>query len=396
MSQALSITVVGGGIGGLSAALCLARSGQRVCLLEQAPSFLAAGAGIQLSPNATKVLLQLGLGQALAEVCVLPEATLIRKWRSGKLISRTPLGDTARVRYGAPYYHAHRGDLLKVLAEAALAEPNIDVQLGVRVEGLRQHSNGVELEVNGLKHRCDLLVGADGIHSKVRETLWGSQRPDFTGNMAWRMLVPIQRLPAEFAVPTTTVWWGPGKHFVHYLVSGGRFVNCVCVVETQTWHAESWTEPGAVAELQGDFTGWHQSIQQLLAEADESTLFKWGLFDRPPMPAWSQGNVTLLGDACHPTLPFMAQGAAMAIEDAIVLANCVNGSTDTVGALTRYADLRRSRTARVQRGSRRNARVFHLSGLPAWFRDRAARRAGQHSMDALYRYDPLGVGVQAE
>ena len=196
--------------------------------------------------------------------------------------------------------------------------------------------------------------------------------------MAWRMLVPIQRLPAEFAVPTTTVWWGPGKHFVHYLVSGGRFVNCVCVVETQTWHAESWTEPGAVAELQGDFTGWHQSIQQLLAEADESTLFKWGLFDRPPMPAWSKGNVTLLGDACHPTLPFMAQGAASMIEDAIVLANCVNGSTDTVGALTRYADLRRSRTARVQRGSRRNARVFHLSGLPAWFRDR--QRLGRSAL----------------
>lgn len=393
MSQSLSVAVVGGGIGGLTSALCLARRGHRVHLLEQASAFVEAGAGIQLSPNATKVLLQLGLGDLLAAVCVQPEATHIRNWRSGRQISQTPLGKTAQTRYGAPYYHVHRGDLIKLLADAAESEPNIDIQLGTRLEDFSQSDDRVTLTAEGQSQRWDVMVGADGIHSLVRAKLWGEQQADFTGNMAWRMLVPIEGLPSEMAVPKTSVWWGPGKHFVHYLVSGGRYMNCVCVVETDTWHAESWTESGSVAQLRADFGGWHEDIQTLLAQADESTLFKWGLFDRPPMDSWSQGRVTLLGDACHPTLPFMAQGAAMAIEDAVILANCLTGQTDVARALQRYAQLRRSRTARIQRGSRRNAKVFHMSGIQAWFRDKAASRAGQQAMDGLYRYDPLLVGL---
>lgn len=396
MSQGLSIAVVGGGIGGLTSALCLARCGHRVHVLEQASAIVEAGAGIQLSPNATKVLLQLGLGDALAALCVQPEATHIRNWRSGRQISQTPLGEAAQARYGAPYYHAHRGDLIKLLADAATSEPNIDIRLGLRIEDFVQNVDHVALTAGGQTQRWDVMVGADGIHSVVRAKLWGEQQADFTGNMAWRMLVPIDGLPKEMVVPKTTVWWGPGKHFVHYLVSGGRYMNCVCVVETNTWHAESWTEAGSVGELRADFGGWHEDIQTLLTQADESTLFKWGLFDRPPMDRWSQGRVTLLGDACHPTLPFMAQGAAMAIEDAVILANCLTGQTDVARALQRYAELRRSRTARIQRGSRRNARVFHMSGIQAWFRDRAASRAGQQAMDGLYRYDPLTVGLDSQ
>lgn len=396
MSQGLSIAIIGGGIGGLTSALCLARCGYRVHVLEQASAIVEAGAGIQLSPNATKVLLQLGLGDALAAVCVQPEATHIRNWRSGRQISQTPLGEAAQTRYGAPYYHAHRGDLIKLLADAATSEPNIDIHLGLRIEDFVQNVDHVALTARGQTERFDIMVGADGIHSVVRAKLWGEQQPDFTGNMAWRMLVPIDGLPKEMVVPKTTVWWGPGKHFVHYLVSGGRYMNCVCVVETNTWHAESWTEAGSVGELRADFGGWHEDIQTLLTQADESTLFKWGLFDRPPMDRWSQGRVTLLGDACHPTLPFMAQGAAMAIEDAVILANCLTGQTDVARALQRYAELRRSRTARIQRGSRRNARVFHMSGIQAWFRNRAASRAGQQAMDGLYRYDPLTVGLDSQ
>ncbi len=396
MSQGLSIAIIGGGIGGLTSALCLARCGYRVHVLEQASAIVEAGAGIQLSPNATKVLLQLGLGDALAAVCVQPEATHIRNWRSGRQISQTPLGEAAQTRYGAPYYHAHRGDLIKLLADAATSEPNIDIHLGLRIEDFVQNVDHVALTARGQTERFDIMVGADGIHSVVRAKLWGEQQPDFTGNMAWRMLVPIDGLPKEMVVPKTTVWWGPGKHFVHYLVSGGRYMNCVCVVETNTWHAESWTESGSVGELRADFGGWHEDIQTLLTQADESTLFKWGLFDRPPMDRWSQGRVTLLGDACHPTLPFMAQGAAMAIEDAVILANCLTGQTDVARALQRYAELRRSRTARIQRGSRRNARVFHMSGIQAWFRNRAASRAGQQAMDGLYRYDPLTVGLDSQ
>ena len=396
MSQGLSIAIIGGGIGGLTSALCLARCGYRVHVLEQASAIVEAGAGIQLSPNATKVLLQLGLGDALAAVCVQPEATHIRNWRSGRQISQTPLGEAAQTRYGAPYYHAHRGDLIKLLADAATSEPNIDIHLGLRIEDFVQNVDHVALTAREQTERFDIMVGADGIHSVVRAKLWGEQQPDFTGNMAWRMLVPIDGLPKEMVVPKTTVWWGPGKHFVHYLVSGGRYMNCVCVVETNTWHAESWTESGSVGELRADFGGWHEDIQTLLTQADESTLFKWGLFDRPPMDRWSQGRVTLLGDACHPTLPFMAQGAAMAIEDAVILANCLTGQTDVARALQRYAELRRSRTARIQRGSRRNARVFHMSGIQAWFRNRAASRAGQQAMDGLYRYDPLTVGLDSQ
>jgi len=396
LSQGLPIAIIGGGIGGLTSALCLARCGYRVHVLEQASAIVEAGAGIQLSPNATKVLLQLGLGDALAAVCVQPEATHIRNWRSGRQISQTPLGEAAQTRYGAPYYHAHRGDLIKLLADAATSEPNIDIHLGLRIEDFVQNVDHVALTARGQTERFDIMVGADGIHSVVRAKLWGEQQPDFTGNMAWRMLVPIDGLPKEMVVPKTTVWWGPGKHFVHYLVSGGRYMNCVCVVETNTWHAESWTESGSVGELRADFGGWHEDIQTLLTQADESTLFKWGLFDRPPMDRWSQGRVTLLGDACHPTLPFMAQGAAMAIEDAVILANCLTGQTDVARALQRYAELRRSRTARIQRGSRRNARVFHMSGIQAWFRNRAASRAGQQAMDGLYRYDPLTVGLDSQ
>lgn len=391
-AKPLQIALAGGGIGGLCAALCLARAGHRVCVFEQATTFVETGAGVQVSANASRVLHALDLQRPLVDAAFLPQATQIRSWRSGRVIAQTPLGDKARQRYGAPYYHIHRGDLLQLLAAAAAAQANIQVELGSRIETFRQDANGVGVSVNGQTRTFDLLIGADGIHSRVREGLWGQQQADFTGNMAWRMLVPLQQLPAGLIAPNATVWWGPGKHFVHYLVDRGRQVNCVCVVETPTWQAESWIERGSIAQLQADFAGWHSTVSQLLQQADESSLFKWGLFDRAPMPQWGTGRVSLLGDACHPTLPFMAQGAAMAIEDAAVLTNCLSADTDLLRALQRYENLRKLRTTRIQRGSRRNAKVFHFSGVKAWLRDRAASRAGQSAMDQLYRYDPLSDG----
>lgn len=390
-----NIGVVGGGIGGLTAALCLARAGHNVQVFEQTDESVATGAGIQVSPNAARVLHHLGLQDALMTKGFLPKATQMRSWRSGRVISETTLGDVALERYGAPYYHIHRADLMDMLVSAVSAEPTIRLNVSSRITNFSQDATGVRLVAGEHEHQVDLLIGADGIHSSVRACLWGDQQADFTGNVAWRMLVPVNRLPEGLIAPNATVWWGPGKHFVHYLVKGGDYVNCVCVVEKAEWQAESWVAAGSMSELQADFAGWHDTIQQLLDQTDDGTLFKWGLFDRAPMQTWGIGRVSLLGDACHPTLPFMAQGAAMAIEDAAVLANCFSNGADVVAALRRYEDLRKARTAGVQRGSRRNATVFHLSGLKAWLRDRAASKAGKHSMDRLYRYDPLTVGLDA-
>lgn len=393
--SARNIGVVGGGIGGLTAALCLARAGHNVQVFEQTDESVATGAGIQVSPNAARVLHHLGLQDALMTKGFLPKATQMRSWRSGRVISETTLGDVALERYGAPYYHIHRADLMDMLVSAVSAEPTIRLNVSSRITNFSQDATGVRLVAGEHEHQVDLLIGADGIHSSVRACLWGDQQADFTGNVAWRMLVPVNRLPEGLIAPNATVWWGPGKHFVHYLVKGGDYVNCVCVVEKAEWQAESWVAAGSMSELQADFAGWHDTIQQLLDQTDDGTLFKWGLFDRAPMRTWGIDRVSLLGDACHPTLPFMAQGAAMAIEDAAVLANCFSNGADVVAALRRYEDLRKARTAGVQRGSRRNATVFHLSGLKAWLRDRAASKAGKHSMDRLYRYDPLTVGLDA-
>ena len=390
-----NIGVVGGGIGGLTAALCLARAGHNVQVFEQTDESVATGAGIQVSPNAARVLHHLGLQDALMTKGFLPKATQMRSWRSGRVISETTLGDVALERYGAPYYHIHRADLMDMLVSAVSAEPTIRLNVSSKITNFSQDATGVRLVAREHEHQVDLLIGADGIHSSVRACLWGDQQADFTGNVAWRMLVPVNRLPEGLIAPNATVWWGPGKHFVHYLVKGGDYVNCVCVVEKAEWQAESWVAAGSMSELQADFAGWHDTIQQLLDQTDDGTLFKWGLFDRAPMRTWGIDRVSLLGDACHPTLPFMAQGAAMAIEDAAVLANCFSNGADVVAALRRYEDLRKARTAGVQRGSRRNATVFHLSGLKAWLRDRAASKAGKHSMDRLYRYDPLTVGLDA-
>jgi len=385
----MKVLIVGGGIGGLTAALCLAREGHDIELFEQAPDFSEVGAGLQLSPNCTRVLHHLGLEEALRQFAFLPQGTQFRDWKSGRVIAEQPLGDTVLSTYGSPYYHMHRGDLLQVLVAAAQKTPGIRLNTDARVTALQQQPDGVQLSLGDNHCDGDLLVGADGIHSVVRSLLWGQQQPTFTGNIAWRAVVPVERLPAGLIRPMSTVWWGPHRHFVHYYVRRGELVNCVCVVEKRGWEVESWTEPGDYQELKNDFAGWHSDIQTLIDSADRDSLYKWALFDRPPMPQWGEGRVTLLGDACHPTLPFMAQGAAMAIEDGAVLAACLGRDGPISSRLQRYEQLRRPRTAGIQTGSRRNATVFHMTGIKAWLRNRAANKAGQRSMANLFGYDAL-------
>ena len=398
-AKAGKVLIAGGGIGGLTTALCLARAGFRTVVFERSPTFEAVGAGIQISPNGARVLHHLGLAAALDAVSFLPLGSEIRSWRSGKVVGASPLGDAVRTAYGYPYYHIHRGDLLRVLAEAAGSDDRIELHTGYAVQSFAQDGEVVRVAVvddaGEASHHGMMLVGADGIRSTVRAGLFGPEAPTFTGNVAWRALVPAERLPKGLIRPVAALWWGPGRHFVHYYVRRGALVNCVCVVEKAGWEVESWTERGDHEELKADFTGWHPDVQTLIDHMDQCSLYKWALYDRPPAACWGRGVVTLLGDACHPMLPFMAQGAAAAIEDAAVLASCLAAGGRTASSLRRYEDLRRHRTARIQGHVRRNAKLFHLSGMAAWLRDRTAQWASGRILDSVFRYDALAQVLRA-
>lgn len=387
------ILVAGGGIGGITAALCLARVGFEVVVFEKAAEFVETGAGIQISPNASRVLLELGLEPGLRAVASQPDAIEFRHWRSGKVIAATALGQTARNAYGFPYYQIHRGDLRQLLVEAAEREPRIALRTGAEVRRLERTRRGVRVLVreNGdeIGHEGSALVGADGIRSTVRDALFGEAKPVFTGQVAWRALVHAERLPQGPAPRMSAVWWGPRKHFVSYPVRGGALVNCVCVVERAGWEVESWTEPGAHAELAADFADWHADVQTRIENMAHDALYKWAIFHRPPAPRWSKGAATLLGDAAHPLPPFLAQGAAMAIEDAAVLAACLTHAGDVAGRLAHYESARRARATLVHRLSRRNAKVFHLAGVAAWLRDRAAGPMAAATMARVFGYDAV-------
>lgn len=379
------VLIVGGGIGGLTAALCLAEKGISSSVFEQSVDFTEIGAGIQLSPNCTRVLCQLGLDPLLAQTAFLPTRAEIRNWKSGKLLSTSLLGKRPST-LTFPYYHIHRADLMSVLQEAAKNSPLVYLQTNARISSISQDENQVKIVVNGDQVEGQVLVGADGIHSFVRERLFGVDEPRFTGHVAWRGLVAAKKLPRQPA-PVAGVWWGPGKHFVHYYVRGGTLINCVCVVEKPGWQVESWSERGERDELKKDFSGWHEDIQMLIDNLDADGCYKWALYDRDPMPQWSYGRMTLLGDACHATLPFLAQGAAMAIEDAAVLARCLKAE-DARSAILKYESLRRSRTARIQAGSRRNAMIFHLGGMKAWLRNRTLfANPAQRILQGIYDYN---------
>lgn len=353
--------LIGAGIGGLTAALALGRRGVSVTVLERAPVLGEVGAGVQLGPNATRSLFDLGLEAALRDVAFEPEAAEIRSARTGALRLRNRLGARAQDRWGAPYLQIHRADLQNALLSAVQATPGVDLRLGADVWDLRHDDRGAEVTLEtGETIRGDIAVGCDGLRSHVREHLFGKDAATFTGQVAWRAVVPTERLPKGLVPPIAAVWTGAGKHCVHYFVKSGRAVNFVGVVE-RDWRVESWSEVGAPADLIADFAGWPEPVEAICRAADAP--FRWALYDRPPLQRWSVGRVSLLGDACHPMLPFLAQGAAMAIEDAAVLAHQVANVSDPSEALSAYEAARKSRTSRVQAASRFNARLFHLPDL---------------------------------
>jgi len=356
------VIVIGGGIGGTAAAHALLRAGCDVRIYEQVNAKTEVGAGIQISPNASRLLRRYGLDEALKQRAVRPAALVVRRWADGATLSREELGDAIEREYGAPYYHFHRADLLSVLSEAL---PAGVLQTGRRCVGAIQNESGIRVDFeDGSSIEGDVLVGADGIHSTIRRTLFGDERPRFSGNVAYRGLAPVERI-AHLDLPHVgSNWWGPHGHFVHYFVAGGRFLNFVAVSEQANWERESWTDRGSIDDARRCYEGWHPQIHTILNAVDET--FKWALFDRAPLERWSVGRITLLGDACHPMLPYMAQGAAQAIEDGATLAACLEGisGTDIAPALARYEALRKPRTASIQAAARGNSVTFHLPDGP--------------------------------
>jgi salicylate hydroxylase len=388
----MRIAIVGGGIGGLSAALHLLDAGFDVQVYEQAPRIGEIGAGIQISPNASRLLIRLGLKRAMDKVGVRPQAVHQRRWDDGRTLQRAPVGLEVETAFGAPYYHFHRGDLAELLGAAVPAER---VHCSHRLVDLEPKGERVVARFeNGTSAEADLLVGADGIHSRVRHLLFGPEKPRFTGCVAWRGLVPAERIRHLDIEIASHNWMGPDGHFVHYWVAGGQFMNVVCVAEHGTWTSESWTSRGEVADALARYEGWHPSVRALIAAFPET--FIWALHDRLPLPRWSDGRVTLLGDACHPMLPFMAQGAAQSIEDGAALASLLKAMPDDVpGALQRYEEVRKPRATRLQEASANNRKRFHLpDGPEQQARDEAMATSGDRSIANigwLYSHDASSI-----
>jgi 2-polyprenyl-6-methoxyphenol hydroxylase-like FAD-dependent oxidoreductase len=354
MNRAL---IAGGGIAGMAAALALARESWQVTVCEQAAAPAEVGAGLQMSPNATKVLRMLGVFDAVAARAFRPVTAVMRDGCSGRLIYRVALGAMSVARWGAPYLHVHRVDLLEVLSSAA-RRAGADIRGGARVEGYACHPEGPALKLAGGEILAgDLVIGADGIRSALRSQLNGPEAPEFTGQIAWRGTIPAGQLPAGLVAPNVTVWAGSGRHLVTYCLRGGSLVNFVAVEERQEWTDEGWSAPGDPADLHRAFTGWHPDVTALLDHVGET--FLWGLFGRPEQVRWVDGPMVLIGDAAHPMLPFMAQGAAMALEDVAVLVCKLRAGGDVSGALREYEERRWPRVARVQQKSIENGKLFH-------------------------------------
>lgn len=376
----------------MTAALAVAQAGHRVIVLEQTERIEEIGAGIQMTPNATAVLTDLGLHDKLRPISIAPDEICIRDARSGETLSRVPLGEHVAQRYGAPYWIAHRHDLVSVLREAARANAAINLVNGWRVDNFSVDTTGVMVrDAGGRTEAGAALIGADGLWSAVRGALGHAERPRFCHRLAWRALVPLDAAPPALRDRRIHLWLGPQAHLVHYPVKAGAFINIVAV--TQSARGESgWSREGAAADLLAQFPAraWAASARDLLTAAlnwQTSGWQTWALYDRPPQAHWGKGAVTLLGDAVHPMVPFLAQGAGMAIEDAAMLGACLQQNSqksDVSAALRRYESLRRARTARVQNAAARNGTFYHVGGIPAGIRNTIMRLRGGDGMLAHY------------
>ncbi|EGP06871.1 salicylate hydroxylase [Bradyrhizobiaceae bacterium SG-6C] len=380
MAVSRTIVVAGAGIGGLTAALALAARGFRIVVLERAARLEEAGAGLQLSPNASRILIELGLEPLLAPHVIAPDSISIMAARTGKEIGRVPLGEAAALRYGAPYWIVRRADLQSALLARVTGHPDIDLRLGAQFEDVAVYPKGVTVVQRRVSERQQetalALIGADGVWSSVRHQIFPEAQPQFTGSIAWRGTVDASQLPRGFMTQRVQLWMGTNAHLVAYPMSGGKRINMVAIVSGK-WNRPGWSEPGDVVEIGNHFADPHWPIAARMMIGAVDSWRKWALFAMRDGGVWNKGPIALLGDASHAMLPFAAQGAGMAIEDAAVIAKCLDASrTNPTAAFAQYAALRAARVARVQRTARKNGQTYHLGGPVGFARDQVIRVLG--------------------
>ena len=393
----MKIAIVGGGIGGLTTALALSQHSHDVTVFERSAGIREIGAGVQISPNAGRLLHSLGLGSAYSEISVNPHRVVLRRWEDDSIIRATELDESFLSQHQVPLANVARNELVEILGNAVATCLNVALKFSTHVVSVEPSDASSEvIFADGSSQSFDIVIGADGIHSVVRPCVGGIDRPRFSGSAAYRALVPrsaVDDLPID-----VTNRMGPDRHVVSYFIGRGRsHLNLVCISPEESWEIESWTEQGTLEDLHSRFEGWSPEFLSLLERVEEP-VFRWALFDREPLEQWGIGTTTLLGDACHPMLPFMAQGSCQAIEDAVVLARCLSdaNTSDAADALRRYEDARRGRTAQVQNSSLMNRDLFHMAdGKEQQDRDLifSISPPGMSILDWVYEYDALTTPV---
>lgn len=399
MSNQVNVVIIGAGIGGLTAALALLRRGIDVKVYEQSKELKEVGAGIQISSNGTRVLFALGLEDALKRVQVRPQRRQLRHWSTGETWNWFDLGAKSVERFGTPHLMLHRSDLHGLLSHAVRSLKPDAIRLGKRCIEVGSAGTSAEAKFeDGDVVSGAYVIGADGIHSTVRVCLFGPSKPIFTGCVAWRGLISMEKLPPHLSDLVGTNWLGPHGNVLHYPVRRGEIMNFVSMTERNDWQVESWSTVGTREELRNDFSNWHEDVQTMIDQIEIP--YKWAMMIRDPMPAWSKGRITLLGDACHPTLPFLGQGGVMSIEDGYVLAACLDKYFKTPSiALARYEDIRKDRTATVVRKASENKKSVFAPNLAdkkliaeevakEWRQVRLRER-----MDWLYNYDATAIAI---
>ena len=388
------ILIAGAGLGGLAAASFLLKAGHDVEVYEQAPQLEEIGAGIQVSANAMHALRSLDLEPAIKAAGVQPSAYVFRLHDTGEEIGRFALSEEHERLNGAPYVQMHRADFHALLAEKARSlKPGV-VNLNKRAIGFEENTDDVTLHfADGSFARGDLLIGADGLKSVVRRQIAGETAANYTGDAAWRITVPTDCLPAGLLEQAMTLFLEPGGHVVCYYLRAGRLVNFVGIVETDEVSDESWTVKMPWEKLKADYVGWHETVQTMIEAAEHDQCYRWSLHNRLPIDNWSAARATLLGDSAHATLPYLAQGAVMAIEDAAVLTRALEQEPELAAALQLYQRNRIPRTSRIVHQSTENRRRYHLGSQEAIRAEFSGPREGADRNKWLYSYNPLTVDL---